>query len=103
MKLATYLICALPLMLCAKPVSIDEIFTPSRQFKVQTSFSYINIVRKNASLGLISIPSSIHGIPNITDSITIPMWEHQAKSNKIAKKFFYKILHNRMCHLGQHQ
>ncbi|WP_276890405.1 hypothetical protein [Helicobacter japonicus] len=53
----------LPFVLCAKPVSIDEIFTPKKQFKILGSFSYLNVMRKNSAPALISIPSSIHGLP----------------------------------------
>lgn len=67
----------LPFVLCAKPVSIDEIFTPKKQFKILSSFSYLNVMRKNSAPALISIPSSIHGLPNITESVTIPFWNHE--------------------------
>lgn len=67
----------LPFALWAKPVSIDEIFTPKKQFKILSSFSYLNVMRKNSSPTFISIPSSIHGIPNISDSVTIPFWNHE--------------------------
>ena len=67
----------LPFVLCAKPVSIDEIFTPKKQFKILGSFSYLNVMRKNSAPALISIPSSIHGLPNITESVTIPFWNHE--------------------------
>lgn len=40
----------IPPILYAKPVSVDEIFTPKKQFKIIGSFSYVNILRKNASL-----------------------------------------------------
>ncbi|TLD87696.1 hypothetical protein LS66_007285 [Helicobacter sp. MIT 03-1614] len=66
----------LPFVLCAKPVSIDEIFTPKKQFKILGSFSYVNVMRKNSAPALISIPSSIHGVNNIGD-IKIPFWNHE--------------------------
>lgn len=76
MRLRIYFLCLLPFVLWAKPVSIDEIFTPKKQFKILGSFSYINIMRKNSSPALISVPSNIHGIPNVNNSINIPFWNH---------------------------
>ncbi|TLD80400.1 hypothetical protein LS68_006470 [Helicobacter sp. MIT 05-5293] len=48
-KFRILLLC-LPFILYAKPVSVDEIFTPKHQFKILGSFSYINLQRKNFSL-----------------------------------------------------
>ena len=66
MKPIILLFClGLPLILGAKPVSVDEIFTPKRQFKILGSFSYINLLRKNTSLSSVSVQMPDHSFINI--------------------------------------
>lgn len=46
----------------AKAINVDEILTKSRQFKLITSFSYINLARKDSYLGSIGaqLPDGTH-------------------------------------------
>ncbi|WP_243554979.1 hypothetical protein [Helicobacter cinaedi] len=46
-----------PLLLCAKPVSVDEIFTKTSQFKILGNLSYINI--HHSQLDVVQIPQQI--------------------------------------------
>lgn len=53
-----------PLLLCAKPVSVDEIFTKTSQFKILGNLSYINI--HNSQLDVVQMPQqngSIISVP----------------------------------------
>lgn len=53
-----------PLLLCAKPVSVDEIFTKTSQFKILGNLSYINI--HHSQLDVVQMPQqngSIISVP----------------------------------------
>lgn len=55
MRFRILCILVLPFMLFAKPVSVDEILTNDKQFKLIGSFSYLNLLRKSQSLQTIPV------------------------------------------------
>ncbi|WP_343353502.1 hypothetical protein V3I05_09915 [Helicobacter mastomyrinus] len=62
----TIILClCLPFILYDKPVSVDEIFTPKRQFKLIGSFSYINLLRKDTSMQSVPVQMSDSTFINI--------------------------------------
>lgn len=59
---------AISIVAHAKSVNVDEIMTKSNDFKLITSFSYINLLSKNAFSGITQIQ-----LPNSNSPISVPI------------------------------